>query len=390
MNICLFTDTYLPDINGVATSVNSLYKLLTKNGHTVYVVTSTDKEETYVENNVVYIPGLVLKKIYGCKFANVYNSKAFRFLKKIHFDILHINTEFGIGQFGFLISEKLNIPTVYTYHTMYEEYTYYILKGYFDRFSKWVIREYCKSCMLKATEIISPSEKTKYYIRSISVDKYVNIVPTGFDFSRFQNLSKDDPKILEIKKKYDIKEEEKVLLCLGRIAQEKSFDVVIKGYANYLNTYKDIKTKLLVVGDGPAISELKDLVNQFKINDYVKFVGKVNINETQYYYRCADIFLNASTSETQGLTFMEAMASNLIVLCRFDNSLLGVIDNKLNGFFYINTDDFKDKLHDILSMKEEDKDLIKKRAYESIDRFSDKTFYSNMIEVYNRARRRSW
>lgn len=62
MNICLFTDTYLPDINGVATSVNSLYKLLTKNGHTVYVVTSTDKEETYVENNVVYIPGLVLKR----------------------------------------------------------------------------------------------------------------------------------------------------------------------------------------------------------------------------------------------------------------------------------------------------------------------------------------
>lgn len=120
-----------------------------------------------------------------------------------------------------MISEKLNIPTVYTYHTMYEEYTYYILKGYFDRFSKWVIREYCKSCMLKATEIISPSEKTKYYIRSISVDKYVNIVPTGFDFSRFQNLSKDDPKILEIKKKYDIKEDEKVLLCLGRIAQEK-------------------------------------------------------------------------------------------------------------------------------------------------------------------------
>lgn len=143
-------------------------------------------------------------------------------------------------------------------------------------------------------------------------------------------------------------------------SSRKSFDVVIKGYANYLNTYKDIKTKLLVVGDGPAISELKDLVNQFKINDYVKFVGKVNINETQYYYRSADIFLNASTSETQGLTFMEAMASNLIVLCRFDNSLLGVIDNKLNGFFYINTDDLKDKLHDILLMKEEDKDLIKK------------------------------
>lgn len=390
MDVCIFTDTYVPEINGVATSCDSLRKLLVAHGHNVYVVTTTEKDETYIEDNVIYIPGVVLKGIYGYKMANIYNSAAFKILKKMHIDIIHINTEYGVGQFGFLVAERLNIATVYTYHTMYEDYTYYITKGYFDRFSKWVIREYAKSCMIKSDEIISPSEKTKYYIRSIGVDKYVNVVPTGFDFSRFQELKDDDPTILSIKEKFGIDKDTKTIVCLGRIAKEKSFDVVLKGYKNYLDTYKDIKTKVLFVGDGPELDELKDLANKLKIDDHVVFVGKVDVNKTQYYYRCGDVFLNASISETQGLTFMEAMASNLIVLCRFDNSLLGVIDNKVNGYFYIDTNDMKDKLHNILLMNKEESDKIKKRALKSIDRFSSQTFYNNIIEVYNRARRKHW
>ena len=87
---------------------------------------------------------------------------------------------------------------------------------------------------------------------------------------------------------------------------------------------------------------------------------------------------------------MEAMASNLLVLCRFDNSLLGVINNNVNGFFYIDEDDFKDKLNGVLNLDKEKVEKIKSNALSSIDKFSDKTFYSNIIEVYNRARRRSW
>ncbi len=390
MNICLFSDSYLPDINGVATSVHSLYKLLKSYGHNVKVVTNTDKKETIIEDDVIRIPGIALKKIYGYKLSNIYNSKAFKYLKTLHLDVIHINTEFGVGQFGFIVASLLKCATVYTYHTMYEEYTYYITKGYFDRFSKWVIREYAKDCMERATEIISPSEKTKNYIRSIGMNKYVNVVPTGFNFSRYQDVEKDDPKVLEIKKKFNIKDDDRVLICLGRIAKEKSFDVVIRGYKKYLDVYKDTHTKLLFVGAGPALEELQDLASKLKLNESIVFVGKVNQEDTQYYYRSAEIFLNASTSETQGLTFMEAMASDLLVLCRFDNSLLGVVNNNVNGFFYMDEDDFKDKLNMVLSLDKEKVKQIKTNAFSSIDKFSDKTFYSNIIEVYNRARRRNW
>ena len=157
-----------------------------------------------------------------------------------------------------------------------------------------------------------------------------------------------------------------------------------------MDTYINKKTKLLFVGACPALDELKDFSSKLNLNDNIIFVGKVNQDETQYYYRTAEVFLNASTSETQGLTFMEAMASNLLVLCRFDNSLLGVINNNVNGFFYIDEDDFKDKLNSVLNLDKEKVEKIKSNALSSIDKFSDKTFYSNIIEVYNRARRRSW
>jgi len=390
MNICLFTDTYVPDINGVATSVHSLATLLRKNGHKVYVVTSSAEKELIFKDDVLYIPGLVLKKIYGYKLANVFNSKAYKIIKNWRLDICHINTEFTVGQFGFYIAEKMNIPTVYTYHTMYEEYTYYINKGYFDRFSKWVIREYAKSCLLRSTECISPSEKTKNYLKNIDTSKYINIVPTGFDLTRF-TLAKDNKEELDkLRKKYDIKDDEHILVCLGRIAKEKRFDIVIDGYAKFIATYGDMKTRILFVGAGPDLDNIKALAKKFKIEKNIIFVGKVDVSLTQYYYSLGEIFLNASISETQGLTFMEAMASNLVLLCRFDNSLLGVIDNRVNGYFYIDENDFKEKLYEILTKNKEEIDLVKKRALESIDRFSDKSFYSNIMEVYTRARRKKW
>ena len=104
----------------------------------------------------------------------------------------------------------------------------------------------------------------------------------------------------------------------------------------------------------------------------------------------SDVFLNASISETQGLTFMEAMASSLLVLCRFDNNLVGVIDNNKTGFFFQDINDFSNKLDYVLNLDESAKDKIKQNAFNSIDAFSEKTFYNNIIEVYKRAIRRNW
>lgn len=389
MNIALFSDTYLPEINGVGVSVNSLYKLLTKNGHNCYVVTTGSGKEVTFEDNVIRVPGLELKSLYGYRASFVYNGEAFAIIKKLNLDVIHVNTEFGIGQFGFLTASKLEIPVVYTYHTMYEDYTYYWSKGYFDRFSKWAIREFDKSCMSKATEIIAPSEKTMNYLTSIGIKNYVNIVPTGFDFSRFQNADPNCEKVKNIKEKYNLNGK-RVLLCLGRIAKEKSFDMIFRCYRMYLDRYEDNDSVILLVGGGPQLEELQELSTSLNLQDRIIFTGKVPADETQFYYCLSDLFLSASISETQGLTFMEAMASSVPILCRFDNNLVGIIENNRTGFFFVEESDFIQKLHYVLSIEKKDMELIKKDAFKSIDKFSEKNFYDNIMRVYERAIRRSW
>lgn len=391
MNIAIFSDTFLPEINGVAVSVNSLFNLLKKNGHTVYVITTSKEKEPTFKDNVLMIPGLELKKLYGYRASFVYNEKAFQILKNLKLDLVHINTEFGVAQFGFIVANKLNIPSVYTYHTMYEDYTYYATKGYFDRFSKWAIREFDKACMNRATEIISPSDKTKIYLRSIGVEKYINVVPTGFDFSRFNKNEANILKAEEIQKQFNIPSDKRILLSLGRIAKEKSIEVIIKGYKDYLDKTHDKTTLLLIVGDGPSLNELCELAKELKIqSNQILFIGKVDNSLVPYFYIMSDLFLNASISETQGLTFMEAMAAELPVLCRFDNNLVGVIDNKINGFFYQDVGDFENKLRYVLGLPTNELDKIKKNALSSIDKFSEQTFYINIMEVYRRAIRKFW
>ena len=132
MNIALFSDTYLPDINGVATSTHILKKELKKHGHHVLIVTTfLPHDSQYVDEDldVLRLPGIDLKKLYGYRASNIYSFKGMKELKDFQPDIIHIQTEFGIGIFGKIAGEILNVPVCYTYHTMWADYSHYIAPG---------------------------------------------------------------------------------------------------------------------------------------------------------------------------------------------------------------------------------------------------------------------
>ncbi len=388
MNIAIFSDTYLPDINGVATSCNTLFHILRKHGHKVYVVAPGEKFE--FNDNILRIPGLELKNLYGYRLSFIWDEQGFQILKNLNLDLVHINTDFGVGQFGMNVANKLSIPIVFTYHTMYEDYTYYFLKGFLDRFSKWAIREFEKSSMNRSSEIISPSVKTMNYLRSVGVEKYINIVPTGFDFSKFEKSEEHLKSVDGLRENLGYKKSDFVACCLGRMAHEKSYDIILKGFRKYIDKYDASNTYLLIVGDGPDKQDLEKLSETLNIQDKVKFIGKVDNEDVPKYYWISNLFLNSSISETQGLTFMEAMASDIPILCRFDNSLVGIINNKKTGFFYVDEEDFPDKLEYVKNLGEDQLENIIKKAKESIDDFSEKKFYHKILEVYNRAIRKSW
>ncbi len=391
MRIALFVDTYPPEINGVATSVKSLRDILVKHGNEVVVVTTNpfSNEVTY-EDGVIRLPGPEMKKMYGYRAAGFYNRKAMKLLRQFDPEIIHIQSEWGIGIFGRVVIKKLKCPSIYTYHTMYEDYTYYVTKGYFDRIGKHIVRNYAKSIINHVDGVITPSEKTKDYMRRIGMDVYTHVIPTGVDFSKFDPASLDQNVVNDLKKKFGISDDLFVLLSLGRIASEKSIDFSIKSFKRFLEKYPEIKTKMVIVGKGPAEEELKELTKTLGIEDKVVFTGPCKPSEVQYYYQLGNAFVSASLSETQGLTYMEAMASRLYTLGRYDHNLLDVIKEGTTGYFFENEDEFADKLHNVYNFYKNKDETMLNEAIKAIDHYSIETFYTSVMEAYNHVIKQKW
>lgn len=390
MKVGIFTDTYPPEINGVATSCEMLKKTLESHGHEVFLVTTNSSLNKMIyEDHCLRIPGILLKKLYNYRLAGIFHPKATKIIKSWNLDIIHTQTEGGVGLYARLLAPSLKIPLVYTYHTMYVDYTYYVTKGIMDQSVKNIVKKLSKVLCETCDEFTTPSEKTKNALRGYGVERYINVVPNGIDLDRFEDNEKNIERIKRYRKENNL-EDTKILLSLGRIAQEKSIDVLLRGYALFLKKNPSIKTKLLVVGDGPSKPNLEKLAHDLDIKDHVSFIGKVPYEDVPFFYQLADLYLSASTSETQGLTFVEAIASKTLVLCRFDENLVDVIKENQTGFYFGDEESFALKLEKVLNIKENEINQIIEKAYLENKKYSLESFYLNMKEVYDRATRKKW
>lgn len=391
MKVALFSDTYPPEINGVATSCRNLYRTFKNHGESVLVVTTNPyNNELSLDHDVLRVPGLEMKRLYDYRLASIYNSGAMRILREFEPDVVHVQTDGGVGQFGFIAANRLHAPTVYTFHTMMEDYTYYATRGYFDRAAKGIVRSYVRYKSSSADEFITPSEKIREYMRNIGVDSYLNVIPTGIDFATFKKENVNASALKELRKKFGITNDTYVILSLGRVAKEKSIDICLEGYARYLASNPKKKTLFLVVGGGPALKELQELTQKFGISDHVVFVGPVNPDTVPLYYQLGNAFCSASITETQGLTFMEAMASSLILLARYDESLLGTIQDGENGFFFLDAADLAKKMSQVIALPAGKSALLKANALKAIEPYSLDRFYERVREVYERAIQKNW
>ena len=391
MKIALFTDTYPPFINGVSTSTYNLAQIFKKNGHDVIVLTPrSDSGKLEYKDGIIYMPGFELKKMYGYRVTNIYSHRVIKFLKEFGVEIIHNQTDLGIGQFARIAARRLKVPLVYTYHTAYEDYTYYVVKGLMDRIGRKILKNYTLSSALHCSEFITPSYKTREYMRQIGSDVYINVVPTGIDFSLFDESKIDKNRQEEFKKEHGIGKNTKVFLLLGRVAQEKSMDHSIRGFAAYKKKNPDADIKMLVVGDGPQRPELELLSQELGMEKYIDFIGRVPASEVPFYYHLADIYTSASITETQGLTFMEAMISKNIVLARYDSNLTDTIMDGQTGFFFTDEKSFIEKVDRIFALSKAQQEEIINNALKVVDVYSIDKFYENILEVYNRALKKFW
>lgn len=386
MKIGLFTDSYPPFINGVSTSVEMLKKALEQKRHTVYIVTvgQTALKYDYDEKNrVLRIPGVPVG-IYDYRLSRIYPLKVINQIKTWHLDIIHSHTEFGIGIFARLFAKQESIPLVHTYHTMYEDYTHYITKGYFDKSSKKVV-EYLTMfyCDKTACELIVPTEKTyRLFKEKYHYDKPINIIPTGMDVERFFRENLQVKKLSGIRKEMKIKANDFVILFVGRIAEEKNIPFLFRVMKKIAKQAPH--AKLYIIGDGPDKGKYEKYIIEEKLQEKVIFIGKVPFNEMPYYYNVADLFVTASKTETQGLTVIEAMASSVPVFAINDEAFRNVIVDGLNGRLFETEEELEEAIIEVYKDSEQ-LEKMSLQARIQAEHSSLAHFAESALEVYQRA-----
>lgn len=383
MRIGIFTDTYPPFINGVSTSIQMLENALRKKGHKVFIVTVNPENLSYQfddNGRIIRIPGIPVG-IYDYRLTTFYPIKAVNKIKEWNLDIIHTHTEFGIGTFARVIGKQFDIPVVHTYHTMYEDYVHYITKGYFDGPSKKIVEYLTKFyCDKTIQELIVPTKKTyDLFKEKYKYDRNVHIIPTGIEIDRFYKEKININKLNSKREELGIKENDTVILFVGRIAYEKSIDFLINNHVQILKKHKN--SKLLIVGDGPDLEKYKALSKKHKIENNVIFTGKVPWNEVPLYYNIADIFVTASHTETQGLTVIEAMAASLPVVALDDESFKNVVIEELTGYLFKNKKEYINRILELLDDKES-REKMGLQARINSETYSSKYFAERVLNVY--------
>lgn len=378
MKIGLFTDAYLPIVSGVAVSVNILYKELTKLGHDVYVFTN-EHPNAEEDDHVIRFKGqyLPMKGMNEYQVSKVSKSKIDK-VSTYHLDVIHCHTEFTMGRLGRKAARKYNIPVVHTYHTMYEDYIHHITKT-FARPLRFASKIYSKSFANSADEVIFPTIKVKKTFDKYGYNKPCNIIPTGIYLDKFMKINYKEEEIKRLKDSLEIKEDHFVCLFLGRLSREKSVDTLIEHFAKLAKN--DPSLLLLIVGGGPDAEIFFKMVKDLGIEDKVIFTGMVPPNEVGFYYHLADLFMNFSITETQGLTYTEALASGLPLLVKYDDNLEGVIVPHYNGLCFDKDEEFVDKFHELTSNKVKFLE-ISTNASKAIEKFSAQTYALSVMNVY--------
>ena len=329
MKIGLFSDTFYPEINGVATSILMLHRELTKRGHEVHVFAPKCRGwEDYQQDTFHYItstPFLVLKDRNFAFPGPITNWEA----TKLDFDIVHTNSEFVMGYFGKHVAKSNDSVLIHTYHTIWEEYTYYITHGVAEEAARKVARKYSQWWCNRFDRIVCPTGKTLGLLYDYGVRTPMEIIPSGMDISRFAPERHDALERAAIRNECGVKPGERVLLNIGRIAKEKNIEQVMRVFPRLLEQHPDVR--FVIVGEGPMRDSLTKMANELGVGAHVTFTGPKHWEKIDSYYTLGDVFVSASRSETQGLTYIEAMASGLCVCAVNDACLDGVIRDGVSG-----------------------------------------------------------
>ena len=375
MKIGFFTDTYFPQVSGVATSIKTLKEELEKNGHEVYIFTTTDPNADKLEKDVTRMPSVPFVSFKDRRVVVRGMWYAYLVAKELELELIHTHTEFGAGILGKMVAKKLKIPLIHTYHTMYEDYLHYIAKGKVLRQShvKYLSRLFANH----TTGVVCPSERVIDTLRGYGVVTPLRVIPTGIDIEKFKRADITNKDIEKLRQSLHIEKDQLMILSLSRISYEKNIQALVYGLPQIIKAYPN--ARMVIVGKGPYLEELQELITMLDLSEYVQFTGEVANDDVALYYKAADFFVSTSTSETQGLTYTEAMAAGTPCVVEGNAYLNRLFDHPSLGRTFETDQDFAPALIDyIKSEVPHDPQVLESKLYE----ISSTHFGEAMIEFY--------
>ena len=385
MNICMFTNTYLPHVGGVARSISIFEEDLRKFGHNVLVIAPTYPDlgggEADAEH-VLQVPAI--QNFNGSDFSLRIPIPFFIDEKINEFepDIIHSHHPYLMGDAAMRAAHRRFLPIVFTHHTLYEQYTHYVsaTSRAMQRFVIHLSTTYANCC----TYVIAPSRSIADLIRERGVTTPVVEIPTGIDFNAFQTGVGQ-----YFRKSYNIPEDADLIGHLGRLAPEKNLEYLAEAVRIYLPRNKN--ARFLLVGDGPSFPDIESLFRDAGLSDRVILAGKLTGKDLLNAYAAMDLFVFSSFSETQGLVVVEAMAAKTPVIALDASGVREVVTDDRNGRL-LPADTPPEAFADAIGPYFRDRDMARRwreGALETARQFDRLHAAQKLVELYEEARRQT-
>lgn len=390
MKIAMFTDTFLPQENGVVSEIIYLLKYLHRKHQIALFVPGEDgfrKVRGMFKNVTIYeLPSKKFRFYPGYRRPKMMIRQVDEIFSKNRFDIIHTHSPISAGLLALIMSRFYNIPIVGHYHTLIDEYAPHLVAPIGLKFHGVVKKVFAPSIHLYIRKFygcmgytIAPSREIKRFLNSKGVDNVI-VIPNGIDFERLKINRKRGGLV---RKKYGIPDKKKIVLYVGRISFEKRLEKL-------LEAYKRIEAEnnfLLIAGKGPKLEYYKKLSTSLGLKN-VRFLGYVPDKDLPYIYDSCDVFASASDTEVFGLTFLEAMSFGKPVVGARSYGVKDVI-NPRNGFL-VTPGDSRMLAEKISILLKDDKlrRRLGKYAKSYCRRYSYKIFGKEHERLYAKARAR--
>lgn len=386
MKAILGSESFPPNISGVATATVNLAENLVKSGHEAFVFTpgktyTSRTDPAFPKYKVYRLKSIVNPFRHGFRLTFASDGEIERLVRKINPDIIHLQDPAMIGQALRRVGKKLGIPVIITNHFSLEYALSYVKAlNWFRPIFRAELINYLVLFYNKCDAVVTPTETFRRQIENWGVKTPVRAISNGIQIEKFlKHFSV--AKIKQIHIKFHLPDNP-LVLYLGRIDTDKSIDVLIRAIPEVLSSQN---THFVIAGSGGEVEGLKELVRQLQIEQAVTFIGFIDHKSDDFVglYKSAALFAIPSTIETQSIVTLEAMSSGLPVVAANAGALPELVQDPKNGYLFRPGDykELSDKIIKILSRRKMAARMGEESVKIAMTHQMDRAF-GEMLELY--------